>query len=728
MKITDKPRKTNPVIALAGNPNTGKTTIFNALCKTRQRTGNYPGVTIERKTGFAVYEEKNFEIVDLPGLYSLNAVSEDEQIAADVIMGRIAEQSPPDLIVFVLDATNLKRNMFLLSQILECERPVIAAITMTDLLQKFGIDIDLQNLASMLKIPVVIFNSRDASSIEHFWKITKIELSKNSIPEQSIQYNEKLRKIVKELQNSLKEEYPVSAFEVENMIVEDLSAIKHRVFADKSLANVSAKVKIAIDKAVQEQVRSSMIITRARYNWIEKITNHVEKKTSAERKDPSKYLDKIFTHKFFGMAAFIGIMYIVFSSIYAWAVPFMDLIEDSIGLLRSVVSSSLAAYPMLQSLVADGMIGGVGSVIVFLPQIIILFIFISVLEDTGYLARAAFLMDKLLGWSGLNGRAFIPMLSSFACAIPGVMSARVMPDIRARITTILISPLMSCSARLPVYLLLISAFIEPEYGAGWASIALLLMHTLGPLLSLPVAWIINKGLLKTPAVPFVLEMPPYRRPHLRNIYYRVYEAAKKFTVRAGTVIFALSIVIWALSYFPHSAEIDANVQTKYKSALWDKAFANENERQAEMKRESASLHLEDSYLGRMGKFVQPVFAPLGYDWKITVGIIGAFPAREVIIATLGIIYNVENDDEGVNLKHKLANEKKPDGKPVYSPLVAISIMVFFALCCQCISTVVTVQRELNSSKWAAFLFFYMTILAYFFALLTYQGGRALGFE
>lgn len=471
--------------------------------------------------------------------------------------------------------------------------------------------------------------------------------------------------------------------------------------------------------ALREQADSSNLTPAAlvtqRYQWAEAIVQRVEKR-SEKALTFSRKLDRILTHRFFGLIIFAAVMFLMFQSIYTWAVPFMDLIETGISTLSDVVGSSLAARPLLASIMVDGMIAGVGSVIVFLPQIVILFLFVAVLEDSGYLSRAAFLMDKLLGWTGLNGRAFIPMLSSFACAVPGIMAARVMPDPKARMATILVSPLMSCSARLPVYILLISAFIEPRFGASWAAVTLFAMHGIGLLIALPIAWILNKGILKTPDMPFILELPVYRLPNWTNVVFRAYEAGKKFTVRAGTVIFAFSIIIWALSYFPRPDHIadDIRAQAQSQDALL-------------IDQQIAGAYLEQSYLGTAGKAIQPIFGPLGFDWKITVGILGAFPAREVILSTLGIIYQIgEADEESDDLKQRMAAESWPDGSQVFTPLVAIVLMIFFALCSQCMSTLITVQRELNSWKWAGFLFTYMTALAYLLSLVTYQGGKALG--
>ncbi len=718
-----------PLIALIGNPNTGKTTVFNGLCGTRQHVGNYPGVTVEKKIGTAARGDVLFDVLDLPGLYSLKAASPDEQLASDALMGRIPGEARPDLVVYVADATNLKRNLLVYSQLVELEIPVIVALTMTDLLDEAGVELNVDALEKQLGVPVVPVIGKDLDTIESLKMRITSALRDRPVARAAFSYPRKLEKAVSVLNDRLKEYLPLNKFETRNVILFPQDPLL-RAFEGKPGA-----VR-AIEEARKETAGIDPgTVTTERYRWASQIVDKVEKRTvGEERNRTTQKLDRILTHKVFGLASFVAVMYLVFQSIYTWAGPVMDAISGSFDWLGQSASAHLASSPMLASLVSDGIIGGVGSVIVFLPQIILLFTFIAVLEDSGYLARAAFLMDKLLAWSGLNGRAFIPMLSSFACAVPGVMASRVIPDARARMTTILVSPLMSCSARLPVYLLLIGAFIEPRFGAGWAAFTLFAMHAMGLLIALPVAWVLNRGLLKTPAVPFVLEMPPYRMPHYRNVFFRVYDAAKRFLMRAGTVIFAMSVVIWALSYFPRPAEIQNSADEKAAAMIESQSKIkplSEEEKQGiftAAQFEADSQYLEQSYLGRAGKAIQPVFSPLGFDWKITVGVLAAFPAREVIISALGIIYSVgkTNAEETDSLRERMALEKRADGSTLFTPLLAVTLMVFFALCCQCMSTVVTVQRELQSWGWALFMFTYMTTLAYVFSLLIYQGGRALG--
>jgi ferrous iron transport protein B len=383
--------------------------------------------------------------------------------------------------------------------------------------------------------------------------------------------------------------------------------------------------------------------------------------------------------------------------------------------LSAFIGPKLAGVPVLQSLVTDGLIGGVGGMLVFLPQILILFFFIAVLEGTGYLARAAFLMDRLLGWCGLNGRAFIPLLSSFACAIPGIMSARVMPDPKSRLATILVAPLMSCSARLPVYLLIIGAFIEPKYGPHWAGFTLFAMHLLGLAVAIPIVWILNRRVLKGKRLPFLLELPPYQMPKWRDVWLAMYFRGKVFVQTAGTIIVFMSILIWALCYFPRSNEAAAQYRASYVASH---AQAPEAEVDLYVQQEQ----LAHSFLGRFGKTIEPVFAPAGFDWRITTSILAAFPARETVVPSMGIMFNLGKDvDEGSSdLRKQLSQATWPDGKPLFNGWTAFGLMVFFALCAQCMATLATVKRETNSWKWAVFMFTYMTALAYLAAVGLHQ--------
>lgn len=720
-----------PIIALIGNPNTGKTSLFNALCGARQRVGNYPGVTVEKKVGVAELPGVGpVEIVDLPGLYSLKAISPDEETAVNAAMGRIPGQRRPDLLLFILDATNLKRNLFLFSQAAELGLPMAVALTMTDLLGPARIELDIPALEAQLGAPVAPIEGRNRERLDGLLEVLARALNTRGRPGPAIGFAPKVEAAAEQLQSALAPRTELSRFEARELLYQQRLPWLQELAALPDVADHVERARAAVNDPVELSPASAPV---RRYAWADRVVAAVERRSGGRSFPFTEKLDRILTHRVLGLAAFAGVMYLIFRAIYAWAAPLMDGIEFLFSALGAWAGAGLGATPMLQSLVIDGVIAGVGSVVVFLPQIVILFVLIAFLEDSGYLARAAFLMDRLLGWTGLNGRAFIPMLSSFACAIPGIMATRVIPDQKARMTTILVAPLMSCSARLPVYLLLIGAFIEPHFGPGIAALTLFAMHAFGLLVALPIAWVLNRGFLKSASTPFLLEMPPYRMPHLFDVLYRAYEAASKFLIRAGTVIFALSIVIWALSYFPRSESVAREIDAKYAPqiaaalAAGDAAAAQSLELDRDHVLEGA--YLEQSYLGRLGKTVEPAFRPLGFDWKISVGILGAFPAREVIISTLGIVYNVgaDADEESQDLKSRMAAAQHPDGRAVFTPLTAITLMIFFALCSQCMSTLATVQRELNSWKWTLFLFSYMTGLAYLFGLAVYQGGRALGF-
>ena len=450
-------------------------------------------------------------------------------------------------------------------------------------------------------------------------------------------------------------------------------------------------------------------------------------------------VDALLLNRFWGTVIFFAVMYVVFESLYAWAGPVMNLIGAGTKLVQSVVSPWLAGTPALQSLVTDGIIAGVGAVLVFLPQILLLFFFIAILEDTGYLARAAVLMDKLVGWCGLNGKSFVPLLSGYACAIPGVMAARTLEDPKARLTTILMTPFMSCSARLPVYVLLIGAFVEPVYGPLVAGATLFLMHFVGATVAMPLAWFMNRCILKIKAQPFILEMPDYRIPTLRNVVIRMWERGRAFLIQAGTVILAISVIVWALLYFPRPEMVANKARAAFvaekSSSLPPDVVSTElkNPESALSKKlghRIESAYIEQSYLGQFGKAVQPVFDPAGFDWKITVGVLSSFPAREVIIATLGIIYDLGADvNEGSDdLRSNIAREKWQDGprkgQPVYTLPVVIGLMVFFALCMQCGATVAVIAKELGW-KWAIASFTTMTVMAWLAAVLIYQIGSRL---
>lgn len=668
-------------VALVGNPNAGKTTLFNSLTGSRQKIANYPGVTVEQVSAFIEFEGVWAEFVDVPGLYSLDAVSEDEAVAVSVIHDKSF-----DLIVCVIDGSNLERNLFIYTQICALKKPIMVALTMVDRVEDKGEKLDVEKLEKLLKCKIVPIVGHKDKGIAALKKAIFQELAHPTISEPVIDRSDAVLPLKDRLNRM---GFDLSVEELKAKIKEGEPAFEHYFDQFPELHPDYILAKEGLERHLDPS---------ARYAW----TSKVQKEVISQVKKPKRAvsttdkLDLLLTHRVFGLAIFVAVMYFVFLSIYTFSTPAMDLIERGFALLGDASGKLLEGSPILKSLVVDGIIGGIGSVLVFLPQILVLFFFIALLEGTGYLARAAFLMDRLLGWCGLNGRAFIPLLSSFACAIPGIMAARVMPDQKSRLATILVAPLMSCSARLPVYMLLIGAFIEPQFGPFWAGFTLFAMHFLGFALAIPVVYFINKKILKGKRLPFLLELPPYQLPKWKDIFIAMYTRGKVFVMTAGTTILFMSILIWAAGYFPRYQP-----PTGMRHEL------------------AAEKQLEQSVLGRFGKGIEPVFRPLGFDWRISTAILSAFPAREVVVPSMGILFSLSKDDDKLDekLTEKLHDAKWPDGKPLLTPWTAVGLMVFFALCAQCMSTLATVKRETNSRKWPWVMFIYMTVFAYLGALI-----------
>lgn len=701
------------LVAIVGNPNSGKTSIFNALTGSNQKVGNYPGVTVERVSASLALKDQTVEIVDVPGLYSIHPRSEDEKVAVEVMTGQKGHPKP-DLLVCVISAANLERNLFLFTQIATEEMPMVVAISMVDHLRDQGAELDLAKLSGFLGVEVVPVNGHKGKGMAALKEAIERNLAnpkRASIDAGRWDALENKVDIVHE--RFARQGMDSDRDLIRQAILSDEAPLHREVENTPELYDALHAARVeALDEGLGQEREFT-----DRYRWTTHVAQSVTTPIQVKKRDLTKKLDRILTHRFWGLTIFVGVMYLVFQSIYTLAAPLMDAIDFAISWLGDRVGGLLSANPVLKSLVVDGVITGVGSALVFLPQILILFLFISLLEGSGYLARAAFLMDRLLGWCGLNGRAFIPLLSSFACAVPGVMAARVMPDPRSRLATILVAPLMSCSARLPVYVLLIGAFIEPQFGAGWAGFSLFAMHLLGLVVAIPVAYVLNRGVMKGKRLPFILELPPYQAPSLRDMWLTIYFRGKVFLKTAGTMIFLMSILIWALSFFPV-------VDTKSASDIWT-AKGNTGVMTAEAE---SRLKLEESYLGQMGRAVQPVFEPAGFDWRITTAILSAFPAREVVVPSLGILFSVGEGAEDTNpdLRKALSEATWPDGRRLMTPFTAVGLMVFFALCAQCMATLAAVKRETNSWKWPVFMFFYMTGLAWLGAVLVHQIGRAFG--
>ena len=727
-------------VALIGNPNTGKTSLFNALTGLNQRVGNYPGVTVEKKTGvWKLGESRTVRLVDLPGTYTLAAASPDERIAVDVLSGRMPGLPPPDAVIVVVDAENLGRNLFLASQIGDLQVPVVIALNYWDIAEQKNLRIDVERLSASLGVPVVPTvgkRSQGTEALGHALGCALAERPRMVRPPWPEPVREALAQLRRELIDKRGES--LSEGELQRLLFDRHSALRGR------LQTNPAEHGPIVD-AARERLRAGGYHPDAaesllRHRFIDgMLAGAVGPAPGPAARTRTESIDDLLLHRVWGLIVFAALMSVVFQAVYSWAGPAMGWIEGATGVLQEVASSALSDTPVFRSLVSDGVIGGVGAFLVFLPQILILFAFIALLEETGYMARAAFLMDKLFSWSGLNGKSFVPLLSSYACAVPGILATRTINDNRARTITILIAPLMSCSARLPVYVLLIGAFVEPRYGPAMAGGVLFAMHFVGAAAAAPLAWILNRCLSRgAPPKPFFMELPPYRVPALASVARRVLESGREFVVRAGTVILAMTIIIWALLYFPRPPELADSIRAEHTRTITKAAAAEiggSTDAGAEiadpaLERKIDAAYLEQSYLGRFGHQVQPLFALAGYDWKLTVGVLASFPAREVIISTLGITYALggEVDEGSRDMRRALAKAEWSGGpragEPVFTLPVAFSLMIFFALCLQCGATVAVIAKELNW-LWAIGAFTSMSLLAWTAAVVTYQLGTAL---
>ena len=661
-------------VALAGNPNAGKTTLFNALTGMRQKVANYPGVTVERKEGVWRIGGEPARLIDLPGLYSLNANSIDEEIARDALTGKIAGLPAPDCIIAVVDATNLDRNLYLFTQLIEYKIPIVIALTMIDEAEARETEIDTAKLSSYLKVSVVPIVAGKKRGLDELTRA------------------------------------------VEKTVNSDIPATANFPFLEDS------------DEAENGGNGHASIL--ARYSWISDAVQESVVELKTEERTFSEKLDGVLTHKVFGLLILVGVLLFVFQTIFSWAQLPMDLLDYVFGWLQNAVSSALPPG-LLNDLLANGVIAGVGGVLVFLPQIVLLFFFISILEDTGYMARAAFLLDKVMSKVGLHGKAFVPLMSSFACAIPGVMATRTIENPKDRLATIMIAPFMSCSARLPVYTLMVGAFFTGQYVFGFISVGAVLilsMYILGVVTAIIVAFILKRTLLKAPAPPLVMELPPYRMPNFKVVFLNVFQRAGMFVKRAGTVILAISIILWALANFPRLPKAETAAPAAAETQI-ENADQKDEEKQKQIETEAAAEQLRYSLAGRIGKTIEPVIAPLGYDWKIGIGLLSSFAARETFVSTMSILYNVGKDEDATSesLLQALREAKRDDGSRVWTPLLALTTMIFYLLAFQCMSTFATVRRETNSWGWTFFMVGYMTGLAYVVTFFVYQGGRLLGF-
>ncbi len=707
-----------PLVLLVGNPNTGKTTLFNRLTGQNARIGNYPGVTVERRSGSSRLDGHTLvEVVDLPGTYSLSARSAEEQIALWAVLGQ-GPYPRPDLCVLVADSSQLGRNLYLALQLAELGVPLVIALNMSDEVTENPPDAEA--LTRLWGVPCVALSARRGSGISALLAAMEQALREAPRPRVEVDYPDALLRDAKQLAQHLPAEMRGTPERDRALSLWALSSIEE----DDELSDIDPQLRAATLELRREVERGARGPERdldaeliaARYAYIDahllelyrRIDRHPGKRKLSER------ADRVLLHPVWGFTLFMLVMLVVFQSLFSWSDPAISLIEDVFGWVNGRIDAWLPPG-IFRDFLTQGLVSGVGNVLVFLPQILLLFFFIGLLEDSGYMARVAYLMDRVMKSLGLHGRAFVPMLSGFACAVPAILATRTMERQRDRLLTMLVIPLMTCSARLPVYTLIIAALFPPTQVFGILPVQGLLMvgmYLFATVITLLAAGVLGRTAVKGRRIPLVLELPPYRLPSLPGTLKMMWERAAVFLKEAGTVILACTVALWVLLSFPRVEP----------SAGPDHAVAAQA---------TAPSPIAQSYGGRLGHAIEPVLAPLGFDWKIGVGLIGAFAAREVFVATLGLVYGIDEAAEGEDvapLRDRLRAETRADGKPAYTPLVGLSLLVFFAISCQCMSTLATVKRETKSYKWPIFMFAYMTGLAYLLSFAVFQGGRLLGFH
>jgi ferrous iron transport protein B len=739
-ETTPKPGPTTPpYVVLTGNPNCGKTTLFNALTGLRAKVGNYAGVTVERKEGRLLNAPAGLDarVLDLPGTYSLSPHSLDEQISRDVLLNRLPELPAPTAIVVVVDASNLQRNLYYATQVIELGYPTLIALNMIDVAEANGHTIDAEKLAVELGVPVLPLVASTGQGLPELRRgmVELLQTPPQVNPRQFSQLPVALTAEAKALASLLARTFHERRAQA---AAEALLILSNEKALASSLEHYPAAIQEAVS-AARGRLDAAGVDWRGatiegRYLGIAAIQRMVTTEVALPGENFSDKLDRTLTHKVWGTLIFLGIMMLMFQSIFTFARIPMNALQKSVDWLGGM-AGGLIPPGDLNSLLVDGVIAGVGAVVVFLPQILLLFLFIGFLEDTGYMARAAFLMDRLMSKVGLHGKSFIPMLSSFACAIPGIMATRTIESPKDRLVTILVAPLMSCSARLPVYTLLIAACIPNLTVLGFLKLpglTMLSMYLLGIIVALLMAWLFKKTLLKGETPMLIMELPPYKRPLLRVVVRHMWDRSKLFLRRAGTVILGINILLWFLATYPHRAPIHPFSSGDRTQARAQVATVEQSPAPTTTDSQAAGENLRQSFAGRLGRLIEPIIAPLGFDWKIGIGIITSFAAREVFVSTMSTVYNVDKPDAAsrgsTSLAQTLKAQKRPDGTPVYTPLTAVTLMVFYVFALQCVSTVAIVRRETNSWKWPVFQWLYMGALAWGLAFVTQLGGRLLGFS
>jgi ferrous iron transport protein B len=699
--------KSNLRVALVGNPNTGKSTLFNLLTGLNQKIGNFPGVTVDKKSGFCKMPDgQTAEIIDLPGTYSLYPKSVDESIVLEVLSNR---ENPafPDLIVIVADATNLKRNLLLYTQIADLRIPVIIALNMIDLAKKSNLEIRVDDLAKLLNVPVIALAARKNIGIV---ELKKAILHRPTIALQNptIEVEHIAPDLIEDISRELNIDNPYIALQLahQHQSLRYISKQQHQIIED-------LKEKHAFHP--QEAQAKETI---SRYNFINDVlADTVKYPAIALEENISNKIDHVLTHKVWGLAIFFFILFAIFQSIFSWSSYPMAMIENLFVWLANI-SHQYLPKGALTDLLVDGVLAGLSGVMVFIPQIALLFAFISILEDTGYMSRVTFMMDRLMRKVGLSGKSVVPLIGGLACAVPSIMSTRTIENWKDRMITIMVTPLVSCSARLPIYTLLISLVVPNKFVLGFINLqglTLMAMYVLSVVMAILVAWVMKFIFKSREQGYFIMELPVYRMPRWHNVGITMYESVKTFVTQAGKVIIAISIILWVLASYGPSKKFN-HIDDKYKSTAYGKVSSSE------IIKMKASEKLENSYAGLLGKSIEPAIKPLGFDWKIGIALITSFAAREVFVGTMATLYSVDGDATKMEpVRNKMAEARNAEtGGLVFTTATAFSLMVFYAFAMQCMSTMAVVYRETKNIKWPIIQFVYMLVLAYAGSFLVYQ--------
>ena len=694
-------RRVNTV-ALLGNPNSGKTTLFNSLTGLHHKVGNYPGVTVERREGRCTLPDgQEITVLDLPGTYSLHPCAPDEQITTDALLGRIGS-SPPDVVVCVVDATSLERNLYVVTQVIDCHLPVVMVLTMCDLAQEREMLIDTRLLSEALGIPVLRTAAYKGEGIEHVRRALATVPQSNGnghrwpVPQPLQHAHDRLAEM---LRTDRRMTLQAASYEATSLLIAP-DAVAGRIdpFDDR----MRKYLRTTHERLAFLGIDPPTVFIETRYAWIRDLCATALRMQGRSDRSLTDRIDRIVTHRVWGFLLFLGVMAVVFQTIFSWATYPMELIGTGFDALGRLILDTMPPGD-LRSLIVDGALAGVAGVVTFLPQIAFLFVFLGLLEDSGYMARAAFIMDKLMSKVGLHGKSFIPLLGSFACAVPGIMATRTIENPKDRLATILVAPLMSCSARLPVYSLLIAACIPPTVLLGVVSyqgLTLLVLYVTGMVMALSMAWLFKKTLLRSVPPLFIMELPPYRIPSMKTVLYLVWERVLAFLKTAGTIILGVSILLWFLATYPKN----------------DQA--------------APSQRLQQSYAGQMGRAIEPLIRPLGFDWKIGIGLISSLLQREAFVSAMATIYNIADNDnrpQTATLNRAMQNDVDArTGQSTFSLATTLALLAYYMLALQCLSTVAVVHRETNGWKWPAFQFLYMTVLAYGVSFAVHRGVLLLG--